>query len=165
MPWPLAIVSSRLALAPPRASSWLSSLLDADPERRAEHPARLHDPEPVAAHQGVRGRCHGLERDLVLARRREDLRVGVAAEHLDGHAKAGAQEGEHRPLVEEDEPIVEARLAQLAPESREGRLRPRRDPPFVQGQPSHGGELETPAVAWEVGQPDIRMKAEAHRYG
>src|SRR5215470_10460351 len=164
MPWPLAIVSSRLVLAPPRASSWLSDLLDADPERRAERRARLHDPEPVAAHQGVRGRRHGLERDLVLARWREDLRVGVAAEHLDGHAKARAREGEDRPLVEEDEPIVEARLAQLAPESREGRLRPRRDPLFVQGQPSHGGQLETPAVAWQVGQPEIWMKAEAHRH-
>src|SRR5215468_5236985 len=116
MPWPLAIASSRLALAPPRASSWPSDLLDADPERRAERRARLHDPEPVAAHQGVRGCCHGLERDLVLARRREDLRVRVAAEHLDGHAKAGAREGKDRPLVEEDEPVVEARLTQLAPE-------------------------------------------------
>src|SRR5215470_6924373 len=106
-----------------------------------------------------RGRRHGLERDLVLARWREDLRVGVAAEHLDGHAKARAREGEDRSLVEEGEPVVEARLAQLAPESREGRLRPRGDTLLVQGQPSHGGQLKTPAVAWQVGQPEIRMKA------
>src|SRR5215472_18578362 len=165
MPWPLAIVSTDLALAPPRASSWLSDLLDADPERRAERRARLHDPESTAAHQGVRGRCHGLERDKVLARRREDLRVGVAAEHLDGHAKARAREGEDRSLVEENEPVVEARLTQLAPEPREGRLCPRRDPLLVQGQPPHGGKVETPAVAWELGQPEIRMKPEAHRYG
>src|SRR5262244_2111273 len=135
MLWPLAIAFSRLALAPPTASSWHSDLLDADPERRAELPARLHDAQPVTTHQGVRGRRHGLERDLVLALRREDLRVGVAAEHLDGHAKARAREGEDRSLVEESEPVVEARLAQLAPESREGYLRPRRDPLLVQGQP------------------------------
>src|SRR5262249_59049547 len=98
MPWPLALVPPRLALAPPRASSWLSDLLDADPERRAERPPRLNDPEPTAAHQSIRGRRHGLERDLVLARRREDLRVGVAAEHLDGHPKAGARQGEAPPL-------------------------------------------------------------------
>src|SRR5262250_2604683 len=160
MLWLLALASSHLARARPSASSWLSDLLDADPERRAERPARLHDPEPVAAHQGVRGRRHGLERDLVLARRREDLRVGVAAEHLDGHAQARAREGEDRSLVEEDEPVVEARLAQLAPESCEGRLRPHRDPLLVQSQPPHGGKVETPAVAWELGQPEIRMKPE-----
>src|SRR5215813_2943139 len=63
MLWPLAIAFSRLALAPPTASSWHSDLLDADPERRAELPARLHDPEPAAAHQSVRRRHHGLECD------------------------------------------------------------------------------------------------------
>src|SRR5262249_41399573 len=63
MPWPLAIVSFGLAPVPSRSSSWLSDLLAADPERRAELPARQHYLEPVAAHQSVRRRHHGLECD------------------------------------------------------------------------------------------------------
>src|SRR5215472_1493309 len=64
MPWPLAIVSSRLAPVPRRSSSWLSDLLAADPERRAERPARQHYLERAAAHQSVRRRHHGLECDV-----------------------------------------------------------------------------------------------------
>src|SRR5215831_4756798 len=134
---------------------------DADPEPGAQPSPGLNHPEPAAAHEGVGRRRHGLQRHQILARRREDLRVGVPPKHLDGHAAARPREREDGSLVDEGESVVEGRLAQLPLKSCEGSLFARRDATFVQDQQTHGGQLEMPSGAGKIGQSQIGMEAEA----
>ena len=54
--------------------------VDTYSERRPESLTRGNEPQPAAAGEGARRRSHRLERDIVLALWREDLRVAVALE-------------------------------------------------------------------------------------
>ncbi len=142
---------------------WSLGCVDANPERRPKCPARIDELEPAAARERVRRCGHRLERDVVLVLRRENLRVGVARQQFHDDPAAGPRDGEGRALVEQGIAIVEVEFAKSGVEPAEVLFLTGWDPAPVEHEPPHCGDLQPPIRAWKFRQPEIGVKAEAHR--
>src|SRR5215469_4566918 len=124
--------------------------------------AGLGQPQPLPAGQRA-GRCgHWLQRDEVLARWRENLRMTVILKKLQRNTTAIARQRECGTFVENIEAGVEVEVAERRIKPVEGFVPTGRNSTAVEHKFAHGRQLQAPPVAGQGGNPKIGMESEAH---
>src|SRR5437773_1560941 len=108
--------------------------------------------QPNAGCERARRRGHWLKRDIVPGLWREDLRVSVTCEELDGDSTASSSEGERRAPAGKREAIVESAFAELGVEPLEGFFLAGWNPAGVEHQSSHRRQLQPPFRARKIRQ-------------